>query len=298
MRALLRSGVTVDGWRTSARGVTNDAQEGASSVARNKTKTKTKTKTSSQTLFASSPLHAACAAGAEATVLVLLERGALPNARARRGATPLHLAAAAAKPFSVEGLRRVLAFADGAEKTSASNESNASFSELFTTRSARRDGGDVRLISALASLDDDRQSVLHYAARVGTSATITEWLIDTAETLRLQKRMGATSLRGSGFYHNQSENAFAESRDVWGRTAMHWAALNGHRAVVAALLRRGASRDVADANGETPVQLAERRALCSARDRPDGERASRWGDVAALLGGAGTTKHLKKSLAP
>ena len=29
---------------------------------------------------------------------------------------------------------------------------------------------------------------------------------------------------------------------------------------------------------------------------PDGERASRWGDVAALLGGAGTTKHLKKSL--
>jgi hypothetical protein len=46
------------------------------------------------------------------------------------------------------------------------------------------------------------------------------------------------------------------------------------------------------------VQLAERRALCSARDRPDGERASRWGDVAALLGGAGTTKHLKKSLAP
>ena len=297
VRALLRSGVPVDGWRTSARGVTNDAQEGASSVARTKTKTKTKTKTSSQTLFASSPLHAACAAGAEATVLVLLERGALPNARARRGATPLHLAAAAAKPFSVEGLRRVLAFADGAEKTSASNEFSPKFSELFTTRSARRDGGAVRL-SALASLDDDRQSVLHYAARVGTSATITEWLIDTAETLRLQKRMGATSLRGSGVECNRSENAFAESRDVWGRTAMHWAALNGHRAVVAALLRRGASRNVADANGETPVQLAERRALCSARDRPDGERASRWGDVAALLGGAGTTKHLKKSLAP
>jgi hypothetical protein len=189
----------------------------------------------------------------------------------------------------------VLAFADGAEKTSASNES--AFSELKTTHSARRDGRDKRL-SALASLDDDRQSVLHYAARVGTSATITEWLIDTAETLHGQKRMGATSLRGSGVELNQSENAFAEARDVWGRTAMHWAALNGHRAVVAALLHRGASRSVADANGETPVQLAERRALCSARDRPDGERASRWGDVAALLGGAGTTKHLKKSLAP
>ena len=77
---------------------------------------------------------------------------------------------------------------------------------------------------------------------------------------------------------------------------MHWAALNGHRGVVAALLRKGASPRAADARGETPAQLAERRALCSARDRPDGERASRWGDVATLLGGAGTTKHLKKSL--
>ena len=272
VRALLRRSVPVDGWRD-ARGVTNDAREGASSVARNKNKNQNKNK--KEALFASSPLHAACAAGAEATVLVLLERGALPRARARRGATPLHLAAAAAKPFSVDGLRRLLAFADGAEKTA---------SELKTTPT-RRDGRD-KGASALASLDDDRQSVLHYAARSGASASIAEWLIDTAETLRGQKRMGAT------------ENAFAEWRDVWGRTAMHWAALNGHRAVVAALLHRGASRHVADARGETPVQLAERRALCSARDRPDGERASRWGDVATLLGGAGTTKHLKKSLAP
>jgi hypothetical protein len=45
VRALLRSGVPVDGWRTSARGVTNDAQEGASSVARTKPKPKPKPKT-------------------------------------------------------------------------------------------------------------------------------------------------------------------------------------------------------------------------------------------------------------
>ena len=79
---------------------------------------------------------------------------------------------------------------------------------------------------------------------------------------------------------------------------MHWAALNGNRGVVTALLRKGASSSVEDAHGDTPVQLAERRALCSARERPDGERASRWGDIATLLGGAGTTKHLKKRLAP
>ena len=210
-------------------------------------------------LFVSSPLHAACGAGAEAAAAVLLEGGALPRARARRGATPLHLAAGAARLFSAEGLRRVLARADEGGKSSKS--------------------------SALAFLDDDKQSALHYAARAGAAAGAVEWLMDTAETLQTQKRLGFGV-----------RVAFSEWRDVWGRTAMHWAALNGHGAVVAVLLKKGASPRVADARGETPVALAERRALCSARERPDGERASRWGDIATLLGGAGTTKHLKKSL--
>lgn len=75
---------------------------------------------------------------------------------------------------------------------------------------------------------------------------------------------------------------------------MHWAALNGHRGVVASLLHNGASISVRDTSNETPTQLAERRAMCSARERPDGERASRWGDIANLLGGSGATKHLTK----
>ena len=245
--ALLRRGVPVDGWRDARSG--SPAREGASVFTKKKTN-----------LFASSPLHAACGAGAEAAAAVLLEGGALPRARARRGATPLHLAAGAARLFSAEGLRRVLARADEGGKSSKS--------------------------SALAFLDDDKQSALHYAARAGAAAGAVEWLMDTAETLRSQRRLG----------FGKSSAAFSEWRDVWGRTAMHWAALNGHGAVVAVLLKKGASPRVADARGETPVALAERRALCSARDRPDGERASRWGDVAALLGGAGTTKHLKKSL--
>ena len=150
---------------------------------------------------------------------------------------------------------------------------------------ARADEGGAAKSSALAFLDDDEQSALHYAARAGAAAGAVEWLVDTAETLRSQRRLG----------FGKSSAAFSEWRDVWGRTAMHWAALNGHGAVVAVLLKKGASPRVADARRD-PGALAERRALCSARDRPDGERASRWGDVAALLGGAGTTKHLKKSL--
>ena len=44
------------------------------------------------------------------------------------------------------------------------------------------------------------------------------------------------------------------------------------------------------------VDAAERRALCSAKDRPDGARASVWGDIATVLGGSGATKHLKAKL--
>ena len=30
--------------------------------------------------------------------------------------------------------------------------------------------------------------------------------------------------------------------------------------------------------GESAIQIAERRAQCGAQERPDGERASRWGE--------------------
>ena len=50
-----------------------------------------------------------------------------------------------------------------------------------------------------------------------------------------------------------------------------------------------------DDRGERPVDCAERRALCSAKERPDGARSSVWGDIAKLLGGSGTTKHLKSN---
>ena len=205
----------------------------------------------------SSPLHAACGAGAEAAAAVLLEGGALPaRARAARRDAE-HLAAGAARLFSAEGLRRA--------------------------RWRARDQPRRGLFGVpLAFLDDDEQSALHYAARAGAAAGAVEWLVDTAETLRSQRRLG----------FGKSSAAFSEWRDVWGRDCV-LAALNGHDGDAAVLLK---TAETSPGRARRAVGAAERRAPCSARDRPDGERASRWGDVAALLGGAGTTKHLKKSL--
>ena len=87
-------------------------------------------------------------------------------------------------------------------------------------------------------------------------------------------------------------------KDAWGRTALHWASVNGHRGVVSALLAHGASELISlrDNAGESALDAAERRALCSAKERPDGASSSVWGDIAKLLGGSGTTRHLKQKL--
>ena len=80
------------------------------------------------------------------------------------------------------------------------------------------------------------------------------------------------------------------ARDRWGRTPLHWAVVNGHGDIVKLLVELGASKAERDGAGETPLEIAERRAQCGAQDRPNGARASTWGGIARALGGAGTTQ--------
>tara|TARA_B110000977_G_scaffold132456_1_gene168739 strand:+ start:15408 stop:18599 length:3192 start_codon:yes stop_codon:yes gene_type:complete len=230
----------------------------------------------SSTLNTQTPLHAACAAGAEKATLALVSNFAKINVRARRGVTPLSLALSAPKPFSVEGLNILLQAGDGdysfLESVFDSKESYHSKKK----NTSRKNKSTKKRVTCLFSLDDDKQTVLHAACRSGTSSTNINWLLGMSKQLA------------------DGDTDFINWRDQWGRTALHWAALNGHRGVVASLLHNGASISVRDTSNETPTQLAERRAMCSARERPDGERASRWGDIANLLGGSGATKHLTK----
>ena len=68
--------------------------------------------------------------------------------------------------------------------------------------------------------------------------------------------------------------AFLERRDAWGRSALHWAAVNGAGDAVKALAGLGADVSARDDAGETPVDAAERRARCGAAERPDGAMLS------------------------
>ena len=52
------------------------------------------------------------------------------------------------------------------------------------------------------------------------------------------------------------KGASADMQDQDGRTALHWAAENGHEAVVRTLLEKGASADIQDQSGRTALHRA------------------------------------------
>lgn len=207
-----------------------------------------------------SPLHSACANGHAAVVKLLLEARASVTATDCRGLQPVHLAM---KGGSVE---------------------------VFTSL--------VVAQAAVSSTDDDQQGVLHHAARSGASLLLLQALAETADTPAGGRRGGRPVRGGSTSAHKVGRAAgegfqgMLNRVDRWGRAPLHWAVVNGHRTVVVWLLEAGATKSLHDAAGETPLQVAERRAQCRAQDRPDGMGASVFGDIATLLGGsAATARH-------
>ena len=128
--------------------------------------------------------------------------------------------------------------------------------------------------------DGDRQSVMHHAGRGGAPKSSLEALMEALGKDKAVQR-------------DKSGSSPIDWLDAWGRTSLHWAVINGHSSVVSWLLSQGAQQGLRDSAGETALEMAERRARCGARERGDGERASVWANIAALLGGSGTTKNLK-----
>ena len=230
-------------------------------------------------------LYRSSLVGAHACVERLLEAGVSPG---RFGASsPLHAACARGNLQSA----RVLV-ASGV-LCNAKNSHGAT--PLIQATSAQ---GSAKHISALVKVllrggallsvtDSDAQSSLHAAARTGQSKAVMTCLLEACDSC---KGAEAKALRKKG--------PMSLWKDAWGRTPLHWASVNGHRGACAFLLNLpngSKAAQMKDDRGERPVDCAERRALCSAKERPDGARSSVWGDIAKLLGGSGTTKHLKSN---
>ena len=153
-----------------------------------------------------------------------------------------------------------------------------------------------RLLEADAdprAVDGNGQNVLHLAARAGAGPRFVDNLIEAWE------HSGGAAQAGT---RHKANNTVAvqpqptHARDKWGRTPLLWAVQNGHFNAVQALLAHSSDANARDDQGETPLQVAERRAQCRADDRPHGLRPADFGAIATLLGGNAKTVRLKDTV--
>jgi ankyrin repeat protein len=206
----------------------------------------------------SSKVHEAVAEGAPEKLAMLLEEGEAFDEPDMQGQRPIHLAATSGRPDLVEPLIHAGAQLDRRQAPESGNE-------LFAGVSAGR-------------------TPLMLAAQAG-SADVVARLVEAGAAVDLRIDAGETFTAVSDVI---SENREAEQgaamrlRDE-GASALHLAARGGHAEVVHALIGAGASLDVADGQGDTPLVHAVRRAHedCAAALRQAG--ASEEGSASASL---------------
>jgi cytohesin len=214
----------------------------------------------------SSKVHEAVAEGAPEKLAMLLEEGEPPDEPDMQGQRPIHLAAAAGRLDLVEPLIEAGAELDRRQAPESGNELFAGVTAGRTPLMLAAQAGSVsvvaRLIEAGAAVD------LSIDARETFTA-----VSDVIEENREDEQGAAMRLRDEG------------------ASALHLAARGGHADVVRALIGAGASQDIRDGGGDTPLVHAIRRAHdeCAAVLRDAGaseEGAASASLVAAVRSGA------------
>lgn len=178
-------------------------------------------------------LHAAALRGDAAEIERLLRAGAAPNARDRRGRTPLHVATHARRHDAIRALAR---------------------------------GG-----ADLGALDADRYDAVTIAAVADDEPTLALLLALGASAKQVTSRYDGTALIAAAHLGHDGvvRRLIAAGAPLDHVNNLHWTAVieaivlgDGgprHQATLQALLDAGASMQLADRDGRTPLQLARDR---------------------------------------
>ena len=138
-------------------------------------------------------------------------------------------------------------------------------------------GADPRARRRRGAADDDGQTALHVAARAGAPASVVAAVAaaaDGADTVQKNARNENSRGPKANSRNDKSRGEMArrygggvrsvDRRDAWGRTPLHWAAVNGHRAARCFARRRGEAaagrrrRDPDGRRGASRALLGER----------------------------------------
>ncbi|RDD38683.1 Transient receptor potential cation channel subfamily A member 1 [Trichoplax sp. H2] len=178
----------------------------------------------------STPLHLAASGGCHVVSKVLIRHGAKVNAKCELGITPLHLASSFGH---IEVIKILLA--EGADINAVDNKFQTPL--MFAT-----ENGSLEAIKHLISqgadttkVDDQNRNCLHLTCRGGHDIIL------------------PYILQAEGKDH-------INDTDCLDRTALHYAAEEGYRKIIATLLSSGATFEISDADDNLPIHLACRNA--------------------------------------
>jgi ankyrin repeat protein len=215
------------------------------------------------------PLHIAVSRAEDYNISrVLIENGADLENRSIDGRTPLHT-------FFNKVVKKILLYhGDEINEASADSQgmtllhfvawSSKSDSEIFK-RCMERTGG----ATSIWLNDNERRSILHFAAQRGNAA-ILQCVLSLCQQLDVthKDQSGRTTLH----YAVESKRSAVidiicahggaiRGTDDRGRTVLHHAALRGNLVAVEKLIELGAANDMysEDKDGKTPTQLASQR---------------------------------------
>ncbi|ACE05669.1 hypothetical protein Aasi_0225 [Candidatus Amoebophilus asiaticus 5a2] len=232
------------------------------------------------------PLHYAAESGHVETIAKLIEKGAELNTKNIYGNTPLHFAAQAGH---IEAILKLLEKGGDIDAKNQIDEETP----LHLASGSGHTNAVVKLIEKGAIIDIkniDGDTPLHRAARFGHTETVLKLLEKGAE-LNTKNIDGNTPLHfAAQAGHRETvlrlieysiklniKNTYIDTKDICERTPLHVAALyNQQTATVLELIKQGATIDIQDGEGNTPLHNAAWRghlnvvhALVNARAKKD-----------------------------